>query len=62
MDFIQEMGIKDLEHVVLKAKNYIEIGNYTFEPGEPVLYFRNIQIALLSENTQVVVARGGFLN
>ena len=62
MDFIQEMGIKDLEHVVLKARDYIDIGNYTFEPGEPVLYFRNIQIALLSENTQVVAARGGFLN
>lgn len=62
MDFIQEMGIKDLEHVVLKAKEYTTIGPYTFEPGEPVLYFKNIQIALLSENTQVVAARGGFLN
>lgn len=62
MDFIQEMGIKDLEHVVLKARDYMEIGPYSFVPGEPVLYFRNIQIALLSENTQVVAARGGFLN
>lgn len=62
MDFIQEMGIKDLEHVVLKAKDYIDIGPYSFEPGEPILYFENIQIALLSENTQVVAARGGFLN
>lgn len=62
MDFIQEMGIKDLEYVVLKARDYIDIGPYTFEPGEPVLYFKNIQIALLSENTQVIAARGGFLN
>ena len=62
MNFIQEMGIKDLEHVVLKAKDYMEIGPYSFVPGEPVLYFRNIQIALLSEDTQVVAARGGFLN
>ena len=61
-NFIQEMGIKDLEHVVLKAREYIKIGPYTFEPGEPVLYFKNIQIAMLSENTQVVAARGGFLN
>lgn len=61
-NLIQEMGIKDLEHVVLKARDYIDIGSHTFEPGEPVLYFRNIQIALLSENTQVVAARGGFLN
>ena len=62
MDFIQEMGIKDLEHVVLKARDYIDIGPYSFEPGEPVLYFNNIQIALLSENTQIVAARGGYLN
>ena len=62
MDFIQETGIKDLEHVVLKARDYITIGPYVFEPGEPVLYFKNIQIALLSENTQVVAARGGYLN
>lgn len=62
MDLIQEMGIKDLEHVVLKARDYIDIGPYSFEPGEPVLYFRNIQIALLSENTSVVSARGGYLN
>lgn len=62
MDFIQEMGIKDLEHVVLKARDYMDLGPYSFEPGEPVLYLRNIQIALLSENTQVIAARGGFLN
>lgn len=62
MDFLQEMGIKDLEHVVLKARDYITIGPYSFEPGEPVLYFKNIQVALLSENTKVIAARGGFLN
>lgn len=61
-DIIQEMGIKDLEHVVLKAKEHMMLGGRSFEPGEPVLYFRNIQIALLSENTQTVAARGGFLN
>jgi hypothetical protein len=62
MELIQELGIKDLEHVVLKARDYMKFGSYSFEPGEPVLYFRNIQIALLSENTNVVAARGGFLN
>lgn len=62
MNLIQEMGIKDLEHVVLKARDYFKIGPYSFEPGEPVLYFNNIQIALLSENATVVAARGGYLN
>lgn len=62
MNFIQEMGIKDLEHVVLKAKEEVELGGHLYEAGEPILYFRNIQIAMLSENTRVIAARGGFLN
>lgn len=62
MDFLQEMGIKDLERVTLKARDYITVGPYSFEPGEPVLSFENIQVALLSENTKVIAARGGFLN
>ena len=45
MDFLQEMGLKDLEHVVLKARDYIDLGGRTFVPGEPILYFENIQIA-----------------
>lgn len=61
-NIIQEMGIKDLEHVVLKARDYVTLGDKTFKPGETVLYFRNIQIAWLSEDTRVVAARGGFLN
>lgn len=62
MNIIQEMGIKDLEHVVLKAKEPMILGRKSFKPGEPVLYFRNIQIALLSEDTRVIAAQGGFLN
>ena len=62
MNILQEMGIKDLEHVVLKAKEYITLGNRSYEPGEPILYFENIQIALLSENTRLVAAQGGYLN
>lgn len=62
MDFIQEMGLKDLEHVVLKAKNDMTLGDRVFEAGEPVLYFQNIQVALLSEQTRMIAARGGYLN
>lgn len=62
MELIQELGIKDLEHVVLKAKSPMILGSKNFKPGEPILYFRNIQIALLSENTRVIAARGGYLN
>ena len=62
MDFLQEMGLKDLEHVVLKARDYINLGDHTFVPGEPILYFENIQIAMLSENARIVAAKGGYLN
>ena len=62
MDFIQEMGVKDLEYVVLKARDYMTLGGRNYEPGEPVLYFENIQIALLSEDTRLVAAQGGYLN
>ena len=62
MDLLQEMGIKDLEHVVLKAYNHMDIGGHTYVPGEPILYFENIQIALLSENTNIIAAKGGYLN
>lgn len=62
MDAIQEMGIKELEHVVLKAKEDVEFGNKYFQAGEPVLYLNNVQISLLSEDTRVVAAQGGFLN
>ena len=60
---LQEMGIKELEHVVLKAKgDEVSLNGRDYEDGEPILCFRNIQIALLSEDTRVVTAQGGFLN
>ena len=62
MELIQELGIKDLEHVVLKAKQKMWLGGKEFQPGEPIIYFDNIQIALLTENTRVISARGGYLN
>ena len=62
MNLIQEVGIKDLEHVVLKAKQDMYLGGRDFKAGEPILYFRNIQIALLTEDTRVIAAKGGYLN
>lgn len=62
MDLIQEMGIKELEQVVLKAHEDITIGSMEFEAGEPILYFKNLQIAQLTESSSIKAARGGFLN
>ena len=59
---LQELGIKDLERVCLKTREEIAFGNRVLEAGEPVLYFENIQIALLSEQVNPIMARGGWGN
>ena len=62
METLQEMGIKDLESVVLKAHDEMSIAGRVFEQGEPVLYFQNIQVSQLSERAAIRAARGGYLN
>lgn len=59
---LQELGIKDLERVCLKTREEIAFGNRVLEASEPVLYFENIQIALLSEQVNPIMARGGWGN
>lgn len=62
MNTLEELGIKNLERVCIKTKNEVAFGDRLLEPGEPVLYFDNIQIALLSENVRPIIARGGWRN
>lgn len=62
MTSLQELGIKNLERVTIKARTEMEFGNRILEAGEPILYFENIQIAQLSENSTLVAARGGYEN
>lgn len=59
---LQELGIKDLERVCLKTRERVVFGKRALEPDEPVMYFENIQIALLSEQITPVMARGGWGN
>ena len=59
---LQELGIKDLETVCIKTREEVAFGNRVLEPGEPVLYFDNVQIGLLSEQVTPVMARGGWGN
>ena len=59
---LQELGIKDLETVCLKTRESVIFGNRVLEPGEPVIYFDNIQIGLLSEQVKPTMARGGWGN
>lgn len=58
----QYFGIKELYEVVLKAKTPMQFGSRRLEEGEPVLYFENISISMLSERSSPIMARGGWSN
>ena len=58
----QYFGIKELYEVVLKAKTPMQFGARLLEEGEPVLYFKKINISLLSERSSTIMARGGWAN
>lgn len=59
---LQELGIKDLEKVVIKTNTEMVLGDRVLDAGEPVLYFENIQISVLSEETRPIMAKGGWGN
>ena len=58
----QYFGTKELYEVVLKANTSMKMGPRNVEVGEPVLYFNNISIAQLNEDTRPIMARGGWGN
>ena len=58
----QYFGVKELYEVVLKAKVPMQFGSRHLEEGEPVLYFENVNISLLSERNSPIMARGGWSN
>ena len=59
---LQDLGIKDLERVIIKTRNQTAFGDRVLEPGEPLVYFKNLQVAVLSENIRPTFARGGWGN
>ena len=58
----QYFGVKELYEVVLKAKVPMQFGSRFLEEGEPVLYFENINMAMLTERSSPIMARGGWAN
>ena len=58
----QYFGIKELYDVVLRAKTPMDFGKRYVEAGEPVLYFENISMSVLSETSRPIFARGGWGN
>ena len=58
----QYFGHKELYEVVLRAKVPMQFGNRYIEADEPILYFDNINMSLLTESNRPIFARGGWGN
>ena len=58
----QYFGHKELYEVVLRAKNPMQFGTRYIEADEPVLYFNNVNMSLLTEQNRPIFARGGWGN
>lgn len=58
----QYYGHKELYEVVLRAKTDMVFGARKIEKDEPVLYFDNVNMSILSEQARPVMARGGWGN
>ena len=55
-------GVKELYEVMLKAKVPMQFGSRYLEEGEPVLYFEKVNMAMLTEQSAPIMARGGWAN
>ena len=58
----QYFGHKELYEVVLRAKNSMQFGTRYIEADEPVLYFDDINMSVITEQNRPVFARGGWEN
>ena len=58
----QYSGVKELYEVVLRAKTPMYFGSRYIEAGESVLYFKNVSMAVLTERSSPIMARGGWAN
>lgn len=56
---LDHFGIKELYEATLKATSIVRIGDRTYEIGEPILYFKHLQFATLTEGTAIIKATGG---
>jgi len=58
----QYFGVKELYEVVLRAKAPMKFGDRYIEADEPVLYFENVSMSVLNEDSRPIMARGGWGN
>ena len=58
----QNFGHKELREVVLRAKTPMQFGKRYIEAQEPILYFDDINMSMISEQNRPIFARGGWGN
>lgn len=58
----QYFGHKELREVVLRAKVPMQFGKRYIEAQEPILYFDDINMSMISEQNRPIFARGGWGN
>ena len=58
----QRFGHKELYEVVLRAKTPMQFGDRYIEADEPVLYFEDVNMSVITEQNRPIFARGGWAN
>ena len=58
----QRFGHKELYEVVLRAKTPMQFGDRHIEADEPVLYFEDVNMSVITEQNRPIFARGGWAN
>ena len=56
---IEKLGIKELYEANFKATFDMKVGNKQFQPGESVLFFKNLKLVTINEPVSIVKSTGG---
>lgn len=54
-----KFGVREVANIVFRAKSVQKLGDYTFEKGEPVIYFDSAKTSTVESASTTVYAQGG---
>ena len=54
-----KFGVREVANIVFRAKSQQKLGEYTFEKGEPVIYFDSAKTSTVESASTTVYAQGG---
>lgn len=54
-----KFGVREITNIVFRAKGAQKLGDYTFEKGEPVIYFDSAKTSTVESASTTVYAQGG---